>query len=160
MFVRAVFACACVMAALPAAAQTLLLVVRERADARPLLPPLPVREGISGSLFDAGFIVIDAPGSAPVPGPAELARLARSAGAEVVLEVAAEYVDSSIGADLVRISARTSFALIDSATGGIVAQGTQEATNKDRERDVSRAVLGSEIGREVAVRVKKALDRR
>jgi hypothetical protein len=118
-----------------------------------------VREGISGSLFDAGFIVLDAPGSAPVPGPAELARLARSAGAEIVLEVATEYADIPLGTDLVRISARTSYALIDSSTSGIVAQGTREATNKDREREVGRAALGNEIGKDVAALVKKALDR-
>jgi hypothetical protein len=159
-FLRAVLACAGLLAALPLTPQTLLLVVRENANAHPLPPPFAVREGISGSLFDAGFIVIDAPGSAPVPSPVELARLARSAGADMVLEVAAEYADKNLGPDLVRISARTSFALIDSSTGGIVTQGTQEATNKDRERDVSRAVLGSEIGREVARRVRKALDRR
>ncbi len=129
ILVRAVLACACLLAALPAATQTLLLVVREKVDTRPLPPPLPVREGISGSLFDAGFIVIDDPGSSPVPAPAELARRARSAGAEMALEVAAEYVDRTLGADLVRISARTSFSLIDSATGGVIAQGTQEATN-------------------------------
>jgi len=89
-FLRAVLACAGVLAALPLTAQTLLLVVRENANAQPLPPPFAVREGISGSLFDAGFIVIDDPGSSPVPAPPELARRARSAGAEMVLEVAAE----------------------------------------------------------------------
>jgi len=156
---RAGLALACLFAALPVTAQTVLLVVREKVDARPLPPPLAVREGISGSLFDAGFVVLDAPGSAPVPGPAELARLARSAGADVVLEVATEYADTALGTDLVRISARTSYALIDSSTSGIVAHGTQEATNKDRERDVDRAALGSEIGRNVAIEVKKVMDR-
>src|SRR5271157_4422955 len=58
-FLRAVLACAGVLAALPLTAQTLLLVVRENANAQPLPPPFAVREGISGSLFDAGFIVID-----------------------------------------------------------------------------------------------------
>ncbi len=154
---RAFLACAGVLAALPVTGQTLLLVVRESANSQPLSPPFAVREGISGSLFDAGFIVIDASGSAAVPGPVELARLARSAGADMALEVAAEYADKSLGPDLTRISARTSFALIDSSTGGIVARGTQEATNRDRERDVSRAVLGDEIGRMVALRVRKAL---
>lgn len=157
--VRAALALACLLAALPATAQTVLLVVREQADARPLPPPLAVREGLSGSLFDAGFIVLDAPGSAPVPGPAELARLARSAGADIVLEVATEYADTTLGTDLVRISARTSYALIDSSTSGIVAQGTRQATNKDREREVGRSALGSEIGRDVAGLVKKALHR-
>jgi hypothetical protein len=136
-----------------------LLVVRESAQAKPLPPPFAVREGISASLFDAGFIVIDAPGTAPLPGPAELARLARSAGANIVLEVATVYADKDLETDLLRISARTSFALIDSATGRVLTQGTQEATNKDREREVSRAALGGEIGRTVALRVKEVLEK-
>ncbi|MGA2642358.1 MAG: hypothetical protein ABSG21_15820, partial [Spirochaetia bacterium] len=130
MFARAIFALACLLAALPATAQTLLLVVHENADRRPLPPPLAVREGISSSLFDAGFIVLDAPGSAPMPDPAELARMARAAGAEIVVAVAAEYADTNMGSDMVRISARTSYVLIDSSTGEIVAQGAREATNK------------------------------
>ena len=150
-------ACVCLMAAMPAAAQTVLLVVREKADAQPLIPPFAVREGLCGSLFDAGFIVVDAPGTAPVPGQAELVRMARSAGAEIVLQCSTEYANTTLGADLVRISARTSFALIDTSTGGFLARGTTDATNKDREREVSRTVLGAEIGRDVAVQVKKAL---
>ena len=145
------------MAVLPATAQTVLLVVREKKDAQPLPPPLAVREGVSGSLFDAGFIVIDAPGTAPVPGPAELARLARSAGAELVLQCSTDYSDSRLGADLLRISARTSFALIDSSTGGIIAQGTRDATNRDRELEVGRLALGAEIGKDIAGQVMKAV---
>jgi len=157
ILLRVLLAGACLLAALPATAQTVLLVVREKKDAQPLPPPLPVREGVSGSLFDAGFIVIDAPGTAPVPGTAELARLARSAGADLVLQCSTDYTDSSIGADLVRISARTSFALIDSSTGGVVVRGTRDATNKDREREVGRAALGTEIGKDIAGQVRKAL---
>ena len=58
---------------------------------------------------------------------------------------------------MLRISARTSFALIDSSTGGIVVQGTRDATNKDRERDVGRTALGAEIGRDIAGQVRKAI---
>jgi hypothetical protein len=145
------------MVTVPAAAQTVLLVVHEKLDTRPLPPPFAVREGLSGSLFDAGFIVLDAPGTGPVPGPVELARLARSAGAEVVLQCSTEYANTSLGADLVRISARTSFALIDSSTGGFLIQGTREATNKDREREVGRTALGGEIGRDLAALVRKTL---
>jgi hypothetical protein len=157
---RALLAGACLLAALPASAQTVLLIVREKKDAQPLPPPLAVREGVSGSLFDAGFIVIDAPGTAAVPGPTELAKLARSAGAELVLQCSTEYADTSLGADMVRISARTSFALIDSSNGGILFQGTGDATNKDRERDVGRTALGAEIGKDIAGQVKKAIESR
>jgi hypothetical protein len=157
MAFRAVLACACLLAAMPVTAQTVLLVVREKADAQPLPPPFAVREGLSGSLFDAGFIVLDAPGTAAIPAQAELVRMARAAGAEIVLQCSTEYANTTLGADLVRISARTSFTLIDTATGGFLAKGTSDATNKDRERNVSRMVLGAEIGKDVADRVRKAL---
>jgi hypothetical protein len=159
MLLGAALAAACLLAALPASAQTVLLVVRENANARPLPPPLAVREGVSGSLFDAGIIVLDAPGSAPMPGAPELARLARSAGAQVVIQCSTEYADTPIGRDLVRISARTTFAVIDSSTGAVIAQGTQDATNKDREHDIGREALGGEIGKAVVLQVKKVLDR-
>jgi hypothetical protein len=155
---KAALAIACLVGVLPLSAQAVLLVVRENSSGRPLSPPLAVREGISGSLFDSGFIVLDAPGSAPIPNPSELARMARSAGAQAALEVTTEYTDTSLGSDLLRISARTSYALIDCARSGIIAQGTQEATNKDRERETGRAALGSEIGRDILRRVKQALE--
>ena len=148
------------LCALPAASQTVLLVVRERVDSAALPPPLPVREGISDSLFNAGLIVLDAPGSAPVPAVSQLARMAQAAGADAVLEVATEYADIRLGADLLRISARTTYSLIDSATSGVIGTGTEEATNRDRESDVDRAALGSEIGRKVAEQVKRLLDGR
>ena len=148
------------LSALPATSQTVLLVVREKVDSAALPPPLPVREGISDSLFNAGVIVLDAPGSAPVPAAAQLARMAQAAGADAVLEVATEYADTRLGADLLRISARTTYSLIDSATSGVIGTGTEEATNRDREGDVDRAALGSEIGRKVAEQVKRLLDGR
>lgn len=148
------------MAAFPAGAQTVLLVVREKVDSTALPPPFPVREGITDSLFNAGVIVLDAPGSTPLPGAAELARMARAAGAEAVLEVATEYADTSLGTDLLRISARTIYSLLDASTSGVIGRGTEEATNRDRERVVDRAALGGEIGRKVAEEVKRLLDSR
>jgi len=145
---------AVILLAIPAAqrlcAQSVLLVVVEAANSRPLAPPLAVREGLSSSLFDAGCIVLDSPGSAALPGPAEAARMARSAGAQVVLEVATEYSDTTLDADILRISARTTYTVIDSSTSNVLARGTRNATNRDRERDVSRAALGSEIGKDLA----------
>ncbi len=128
----------------------MLLVVVEAANSRPLPPPLAVREGVSASLFDAGCIVLDAPRSGKLPAPAEAARLARSAGAEVALEISTEYADVAVGVDLLRISARTTYVLIDPATSGVLERGTSEATNRDRERDVGRVALGAEIGKGVA----------
>lgn len=132
-----------------AAAQTVLLVVVETANSQALPPPLAVREGVSASLFDAGCIVLDAPGSGKLPAPADIARLARSAGAERALEVATDYADTSLEAGVLRISARTTYTLIDTATNGVLTRGTREASNRDRERDVTRASLGAEIGRDI-----------
>jgi hypothetical protein len=148
------------LAALPASAQTVLLVVRENVDSAALPPPFPVREGVSGSLFSSGVIVLDAPGSAPLPGAAELARMARAAGAEAVLEVATDYADTRVGTDLLRISARTKWSMLDAATSRVIGTGTEEATNRDREKDVDRLALGGEIGRKVAEQVKRLLDSR
>ena len=157
---RSVLALASLLAGMPAAAQTLLLVVQEKANARPLPPPSAVREGASGDLFDAGYIVLDAPVSPSFPAAAELALMGRSAGADLVLAVTTDYADAPQGLDLLRISARTTFALIDTTTSVVVTHSTREATNRDRERDVNRSVLGGEIGRDVAAQVKVFLERR
>ena len=149
-----------VLAALPAASQTVLLVVRENVDSSALPPPLPVREGVSDGLFQAGVIVLDAPGAAGMPAAAEAARLARSAGAEVVLEIAAAWSDTRLGADLLRMSARAAWTVFDAESGRPLGSGTAEATNRDREKDVDRLALGGEIGRKVADEVKQLLDRR
>lgn len=153
-------ALAFLLAGLPAAAETVLLVVQETANARSLPPPFAVREGITGDLFDAGYIVLDAPGSSSLLAAEQLARLGRSAGADFVVTVAAEYSDTLLGTDTLRISARTAYALIDSATGAVLAQGTRDASNKERERSVGRSVLGGEIGADIAARVKMAIERR
>jgi hypothetical protein len=139
---------AVLLAAQGAGAQTVLLVVVEQANSRPLAPPLAVREGVSAGLFDAGCIVLDAPGSTALPAAGDAARLARSAGAEVALEIVTDYADTSLGRDLLRISARTTYTLIDTAT------------SRDREKDVNRAALGAEIGRDIVREVKDVLDRR
>lgn len=151
---------AALLGAQPAGAQTVLLMVTEAANSQPLLPPLAVREGVSASLFDAGCIVLDAPAGGRLPAPAEAARLARSAGAEVALEVSTEYADTSVEANLLRIAARTTYAVIDPATSGVLARGTREATNSGREKDVGRVALGAEIGKDVARVIQDVLDRR
>ena len=60
--------------------------------------------------------------------------------------------------DYVRITARTRYTLIDAATSVVIAHGTRDATNKDRERDVTRTILGAEIGKDVAAQVKAFLE--
>lgn len=147
-------------AALPAAAQTVLLVVRENVGSAALPPPFPVREGLSDGLFNAGVIVLDAPGTEAMPAAAEAIRIARAAGAEAVLEVATAYADVKLDKDLVRISAHTTWTVLDAATSRSIGSGTEESTNRDREQKVDRLALGGEIGRKVAEKVKKLLDSR
>ena len=158
-FLAALAVAAALLPAASARGQSVLLVVVEAANSRPLPPPLPVREGLSATLFDAGCIVLDAPGASALPAPAEAARMARSAGADVALEVSTEYSDTHLGTDRLRISARTTYALIDMSTSGVLLRGTRTASNQDREKDVSRAVLGAEIGRDVAQAIRDYLDR-
>jgi hypothetical protein len=157
---RNVLALACVLAGLPAAAETLLLVVQDGANSRPLPMPSAVREGLMGDLFDAGYIVLDAPTSTPFPGAAELSQLARSAGADFAVAVVTDYTDTPLRLDYIRITARTAYSLIDAATSVVIDHGARDATNKDRERDVTRAILGAEIGRDVAAQVKAFLEGR
>jgi len=146
--------------AAPAGAQTVLLLVRENVDSTALPPPFPVREGVSDALFNAGVIILDAPGSASMPGAAEAARIARAAGAEAVLEVTTVYADTKLGTDLLRISARTTWSILDASNNRLIGSGAEEGTNLDREKDVNRLALGGEIGRKVAQEVKQLLDKR
>lgn len=155
-----VLAFACLLAGMPAAAETLLLVVQDGANSRPLPRPSAVREGLTGDLFDAGYIVLDAPSSVPFPPAPDLAAIGQSAGADVVVAVATDYTDTTLPLDFIRISARTTYSLVDCATSAVIAQGTRQTSNRDRERDVTRTVLGEEIGKDVAALVKKILERR
>jgi len=110
-------------------------------------------------LFDAGCIVLEAPGISALPTPPEAAGMARSAGAEVALEVSTEYADTSLGTDLVQISARATYALIDTSTSVVLTLGTRTATNRNREKDVTRAALGAEIGQGIGQVIRDYLDR-
>jgi hypothetical protein len=151
---------ACLIAGFPAAAETLLLVVQDGANSRPLPRPSAVREGLTSDLFDAGYIVLDAPSASPFPSAGDLAVIGQTAGADVVIAVATDYSDTLLPLDFVRITAKTTYALVDVATKAVIEQGTRQTSNKDRERDVTRMVLGEEIGRDVAALVKGILERR
>jgi hypothetical protein len=145
------------LAAAPVTAQTILLAVRDSVNGAPLAPPLPTREGVAGSLFDTGFIVFDAPGEAE-RSAAELAGLARTAGADLVLDVRGQYTDRALGAGgLRRVALTVTFTLTDAASGVVRAKGEETADNANREKDVDRVVLGQEIGRAVSARISAAL---
>jgi len=142
--------------ALPAGAQTVLLVIQESVGGRPLAAPLPLREGLAASLFDAGIIVFDLPGVTPASGAAEISRLAQSGGADIILTVQADYVDVPLGGNI-RISAHITWSLLTSAKGGIIAEGTRDGSNSGREHDVDRPALGVELAVPIAEEVRKAL---
>jgi hypothetical protein len=144
-------------AAIPVTAQAILLAVGETANGTPLTAPLPTREGVAGSLFDGGFIVFDLPGDAPSRGLSELIGVARSAGADLLLDVRVKYSDRAIGPGATRISGSAVFTLVDAASGVVKAKGEEAVTNANREKDMDRAALGQEIGRILAQRVRDAL---
>jgi hypothetical protein len=143
----------------PASAQTILLLIRENVAGRPLPAPLPVREGLTASLFDAGIVVFDLPGAAPASGASEIMRLAQSAGADLILEVQADYTDTAAGGGL-RISLHVSWSLLAGKTGVLIISGTRDAANSGRERDVDRPALGAEIAAPIAEEVRMALGAR
>ena len=145
------------ISAAPLAAQTLLLIVRESTDGKPLPPPLPTKEGLESGLFDAGYIVLEYPDAAAVPDQAELRRTARFGGADLILSITVEYTEAAISLNLVRCSGRAVYSITDAAHGAVRAKGKQDASNKDRERGVDRRALGQEIGRALAEKVTEAL---
>jgi hypothetical protein len=112
---------------------------------------------VAGSLFDNGFIVFDIPGDAAPRGAGELIGAARSAGADLLLDVRVQYTDRGLGAGVVQISGTASYTLTDAASGVVRAKGEETATNRNREKDVDRAALGQEIGRTLAVRIRDAV---
>jgi hypothetical protein len=156
--IPALAALACIMAA-PLPAQTILLAVLESVGGVSLTRPLPAQESLEGGLFDQGFIVFDIRVSTPSPSRGELARIARAAGAGLVLEVLVNYVDTPISTHRVQIAGTADFTLIDVVTGRVTAQGGEKVTNRERESDVDRPALGREIGTLVAARIAKALRR-
>jgi hypothetical protein len=145
------------ISAAPLAAQTLLLVVRESADGKPLPSPLPAKEGLGSGLFDAGYIVLEFPDTPAVPDQAEIRQTARSGGADLIVTVTVEYTEAAISLNMVRRSGRAVYSITDAANGAVTAKGKQEASNKNRERDVDRRALGQEIGRSLAEKIKEAL---
>jgi hypothetical protein len=148
---------AALAAAVPVTAQTILLTVQESVNGATISPPLPAREGVAGSLFDGGFIVIDLPQEAPTRGAAEMIGVARSAGADLLLDVRVQYSDHPLGGGVARISGSAAFTLTDTASGVVRAKGEEAVTNAKREKDVDRVILGQEIGRIVVARVREAL---
>jgi hypothetical protein len=145
------------LAAAPLAAQTILVVVHEAVGGAELAQQLPTREGLESSLFEKGFIVFDTPVGSPRENAVELIRVARSAGAQAIVQVEVDYRDAPLAGSLTQITGKATFSLIDVATGAARMKGAEEANNRDREKLVTREGLGREIGTLVAARVVTAL---
>ncbi|HYW81963.1 MAG TPA: hypothetical protein VFB30_01830 [Spirochaetia bacterium] len=143
--------------AAPLAAQTVLLVVQESVDGKPLPPPLAAKEGLGSGLFDAGFIVFEFPDSDKAPDRAVVTHTARSTGADLILTVTVQYTETAIDSRLVRRSAHAAYALTNAENGAVRTKGMQDASNKNREADVDQRALGLELGAGVARKVAGAL---
>ena len=141
----------------PLAAQTVLLVVQESVEGKPLPPPLAAKEGLGSSLFDAGYIVFEFPDSDKAPDQSVVTQTALSAGANLILTVTVAYTETAISSRLVRRSARAAYALTNAENGALRTKGMQEASNKDREADIDRRALGVELGARVAKKVTDVL---
>ncbi len=151
------FLCMALVCCVPLAGQTVLLVVQESVDGKPLPPPLAAKEGLGSSLFDAGYIVFEFPDSDKAPDQAVVTQTARSAGADLILTVTVQYTETAINSRLLRRSAHASYALTNAENGAVRTKGMQDASNKDREADVDRHALGEELGAGVAKKVAHAL---
>jgi hypothetical protein len=141
-------------------AETILIAVTETVDGAQLLPPLPVREAVAASLFDSGAIVFDIPESTPPRGPEELLRAAQAGGADLLLVLEADYLNTKLASGLVRIAVAASFALIDAVSGKSISRGEADLDNRDHERDMNREALGKEMGRLLAGRIAVLLSAR
>jgi len=149
--------CMALVGAATLPAQTVLLVVRESVDGKPLPPPLAVKEGLGSGLFDAGYIVFEFPDSDKAPDQAVVTQTALSAGADLVLTVSVVYTETAASSRLVRRSARAAWALTNAENGAVRTKGMQDASNKDREADIDRRGLGVELGARIATKVAEAL---
>jgi hypothetical protein len=142
-----------------AGAETILVATQESVDGGPCAPPLPLGEGLSAALFEAGHVVFDqgaSPGSAPI---AALVRLARAGGAGWVLEAATDFRETRSGTGPALITAQARWTLTRADSGAQAGEGKLEATNKGREKAVDRAALGAEIGEAIACAIEALLAR-
>jgi hypothetical protein len=139
-----------------AAAQTVLIVDTERDGETLLAGPLPVREGLADALYGLGLIVFDLPGDSTPATAAEVLRVARAAGADVVVKVDVSY-QGTPGTTPRRVSARATWTATSASTGASVAGGSLDGTNADREKLVDRMQLGEELGGKIAAAVNTAV---
>ncbi len=90
----------------------------------------------------------------PAPSPLDLPTLfdlARSGGAAWVLRAEAAFHEVPFGLGLRSIAATAHWALTRAEDGSEAMSGATRGTNQGRERDASRAVVGSELAAAIAL---------
>ena len=144
------------LAPLAACAQTILVSAQESAGGSILPAPNAAAEGAEAGLYDSGFVVFESAPAGPPSSPADLAKVAREGGSDLLLVLTVDY-ESSSAAGGSATTAQASWSLLDPATSAELAKGTETGSNQGRETTVDRGSLGQELGRAVASKVAAAV---
>jgi hypothetical protein len=147
-----VLLCIALMGAASGWAESLLIAVSETIDGVPISNPLPAAEGIFDGLFEAGHIVFDVGSGKAIPPIDDLADMARSGGAEYVLEGDVSFITKA-GENGREITATAELSLVRAGNVTRLGTVTLTDTNKGREKDVDLPKLGFELGVMIAERV-------
>jgi hypothetical protein len=142
-----------------ASAQTVMLVSQETVNGGGASGRQAARDGISAGLFEAGFIVFEYDAQDPAADRAALQRVARSAGADLVLQAGTELSEAAAGAGVTTTRSKTTYALTRTDTGAVVDQGVIDVDNSGTEASVDRDGVGLRIGQALASRMAKTLGR-
>jgi hypothetical protein len=126
-----------------------LLAVEESMNGRPSPLPMPIKEGLFDSLFEAGHVVFDTKDGDAVPPFQDLILMARDGGARLVLHVNAASRDSAGPEKRRTIASTVAFELYESKTGRILGRGSISAGNEGREAECDGRQLGMEVGRKI-----------
>ena len=129
-----------------------MIAVSETVDGVPNPKYPPAIEGIFEGLFEAGHIVFDLGKGKAVPPIDELADMARSGGAEYVLQAAIAFMIQP-KAEGNEIEAVAEFSVIRAGNAKRLGDWTVTDTNKGREKDMDLLKLGFELGTLVAAKV-------
>lgn len=126
-----------------------LLAVEESMNGRPSPLPLPVKEGVYDSLFEAGHVVFDTKDGAAVPPFQDLILLARDGGARLVLRVNVVSQETAGPESRRTVNSVVTYELYESRTGRFLGNGRITDSNAGREVECSGRSLGMEIGRQI-----------
>jgi len=138
-------------------AETVMIAARETIDGAQSPPPLTTVEGVSGGLFEAGHVVFDAGAIRPDARTADLEAVAREGQAGWLLQITVAYTQTKIADDTVRVACSAAFSLVNTSTGETSLSDKVSGTNAGKEKVLSRAELGVELGKLISQRVVKAL---